>query len=112
MSSSPAVPGLSQSLISWPVSFCLSHQFTSVSPAVPEFLKTPLTADQPPTRSTAPILPTNTVSPAKPGPTLVKVGAQSIALKGSTQWLVPQYQVWGHKTEACVLSSNNLENKT
>ncbi|XP_075798184.1 myocardin-related transcription factor B isoform X2 [Microtus pennsylvanicus] len=47
-------------------------QFTSVSPAVPEFLKTPLTADQPPTRSTAPILPTNTVSSAKPGPALVK----------------------------------------
>ncbi|EPY76385.1 hypothetical protein CB1_001431032 [Camelus ferus] len=45
--------------------------FTSVSPAVPEFLKTP-TTDQPPTRSTAPILPTNTVSSAKPGPTLVK----------------------------------------
>ncbi|KAB1263108.1 Myocardin-related transcription factor B [Camelus dromedarius] len=51
--------------------FCLFHQFTSVSPAVPEFLKTP-TTDQPPTRSTAPILPTNTVSSAKPGPTLVK----------------------------------------
>ncbi|MBV97943.1 MKL/myocardin-like protein 2, partial [Eschrichtius robustus] len=46
-------------------------QFTSVSPAVPEFLKTP-TADQPPTRSTAPVLPTNTVSSAKPGPALVK----------------------------------------
>ena len=53
--------------------FCLFHQFTSVSPAVPEFLKTP-TADQPPTRSTAPVLPTNTVSSAKPGPALVKVG--------------------------------------
>ena len=50
--------------------FCLFHQFTS---AVPEFLKTP-TTDQPPTRSTAPVPPTNTVSSAKPGPALVKVG--------------------------------------
>ncbi|GAB1300014.1 Megakaryoblastic leukemia 2 isoform 3 [Apodemus speciosus] len=47
-------------------------EFTSVSPAVPEFLKTPLTADQPPTRSTAPVLPTSTVSSAKSGPMLVK----------------------------------------
>lgn len=54
--------------------FCLFHQFTSVSPAVPEFLKTPTPADQPPPRSTAPVLPTNTVSSAKPGPALVKVG--------------------------------------
>ncbi|ELW67668.1 MKL/myocardin-like protein 2 [Tupaia chinensis] len=46
--------------------------FTSVSPAIPEFLKTPPTPDQPPTRSTAPVLSTNTVSSAKPGPALVK----------------------------------------
>lgn len=55
--------------------FCLFHQFASVSPAVPEFLKTPTTADQHPPRSTAPVLPPNTVSSAKPGPALVKVGA-------------------------------------
>ncbi|XP_043416435.1 myocardin-related transcription factor B isoform X5 [Prionailurus bengalensis] len=48
-----------------------AQQFTSVSPAVPEFLKTPA-PDQPPTRSPAPVLPTNTVSSAKPGPSLVK----------------------------------------
>lgn len=54
--------------------FCLFHQFTTVSPTVPEFLKTTTTTDQPPTRSTAPVLPSNTVSSAKPGPTLVKVG--------------------------------------
>ena len=53
--------------------FCLFRQFTPVSPAVPEFLKTP-TADQPPPRSTAPVLPTSTTSSAKPGPALVKVG--------------------------------------
>ncbi|XP_030744274.1 myocardin-related transcription factor B isoform X2 [Echinops telfairi] len=46
-------------------------QFTSVPPAVPEFLKTP-PADLPPTRSAAPILPTSLVSSAKPGPALVK----------------------------------------
>ncbi|OWK10931.1 MKL2, partial [Cervus elaphus hippelaphus] len=46
-------------------------QFTPVSPAVPEFLKTP-TADQPPPRSTAPVLPPSTTSSAKPGPALVK----------------------------------------
>ncbi|XP_042778391.1 myocardin-related transcription factor B isoform X3 [Panthera leo] len=48
-----------------------AQQFTSVSPAVPEFLKTPA-PDQPPTRSPAPVLSTNTVSSAKPGPSLVK----------------------------------------
>ncbi|XP_042827955.1 myocardin-related transcription factor B isoform X3 [Panthera tigris] len=48
-----------------------AQQFTSVSPAVPEFLKTPA-PDQPPTRSPAAVLPTNTVSSAKPGPSLVK----------------------------------------
>ncbi|XP_040586879.1 myocardin-related transcription factor B isoform X2 [Mesocricetus auratus] len=67
---SPSEPKVSASPP--PVTVNTPAQFTSVSPAVPEFLKTPLTADQPPTRSTAPILPTNTVSPAKPGPTLVK----------------------------------------
>ncbi|XP_030155912.1 myocardin-related transcription factor B isoform X5 [Lynx canadensis] len=48
-----------------------AQQFTSVSPAVPEFLKTPA-PDQPLTRSPAPVLPTSTVSSAKPGPSLVK----------------------------------------
>nr|XP_044603370.1 myocardin-related transcription factor B isoform X8 [Equus asinus] len=51
-----------------PVTTNTPAQFTS---AVPEFLKTP-TTDQPPTRSTAPVPPTNTVSSAKPGPALVK----------------------------------------
>ncbi|XP_058565832.1 myocardin-related transcription factor B isoform X9 [Neofelis nebulosa] len=54
-----------------PVTTSTPTQFTSVSPAVPEFLKTPA-PDQPPTRSPAPVLPTNTVSSAKPGPSLVK----------------------------------------
>ncbi|KAL1779059.1 MKL myocardin 2 isoform X1 [Sigmodon hispidus] len=67
---SPSEPKVSASPP--PVTANTPAQFTSVSPAVPEFLKTPLTSDQPPTRSTAPILPTNTVSSAKPGPTLVK----------------------------------------
>ncbi|XP_036051083.1 myocardin-related transcription factor B isoform X2 [Onychomys torridus] len=67
---SPSEPKVSASPP--PVTANTPAQFSSVSPAVPEFLKTPLTADQPPTRSTAPILPTNTVSSAKPGPTLVK----------------------------------------
>ncbi|XP_046524619.1 myocardin-related transcription factor B isoform X4 [Equus quagga] len=51
-----------------PVTTNTPAQFTST---VPEFLKTP-TTDQPPTRSTAPVPPTNTVSSAKPGPALVK----------------------------------------
>ncbi|XP_006894559.1 PREDICTED: MKL/myocardin-like protein 2-like [Elephantulus edwardii] len=54
-----------------PVTANTPAQFTSVSPTVPEFLKTP-PADQPPTRSTAPIAPPNTVSSVKPGPALVK----------------------------------------
>ncbi|XP_019324181.2 myocardin-related transcription factor B isoform X9 [Panthera pardus] len=54
-----------------PVTTSTPAQFTSVSPAVPEFLKTPA-PDQPPTRSPAPVLSTNTVSSAKPGPSLVK----------------------------------------
>ncbi|XP_076997866.1 myocardin-related transcription factor B isoform X2 [Tamandua tetradactyla] len=66
---SPSEPKVSESPS--PVTMNTPAQFTSVSPAVPEFLKTP-PADQPPTRSTAPVLPTNTVSSAKPGPTLVK----------------------------------------
>ncbi|XP_073648396.1 myocardin-related transcription factor B isoform X6 [Tursiops truncatus] len=66
---SPSEPKVSESPS--PVTANTPAQFTSVSPAVPEFLKTP-TADQPPTRSTAPVLPTNTVSSAKPGPALVK----------------------------------------
>ncbi|XP_060028915.1 myocardin-related transcription factor B isoform X2 [Erinaceus europaeus] len=66
---SPNEPKVSESPS--PVTASTPAQFTSVSPAVPEFLKTP-PADQPPTRSSAPILPTNTVSSAKPGPALVK----------------------------------------
>lgn len=67
---SPSEPKVSASPP--PVTASTAAQFTSVSPAVPEFLKTPLTADQPPTRSTAPVLPTSTVSSAKSGPMLVK----------------------------------------
>ncbi|XP_012503269.1 PREDICTED: MKL/myocardin-like protein 2 isoform X2 [Propithecus coquereli] len=67
---SPSEPKVSESPS--PVTTSTPAQFTSVSPAVPEFLKTPATADQPPARSTAPVLPTNTVSSAKPGPALVK----------------------------------------
>ncbi|XP_004408975.1 PREDICTED: MKL/myocardin-like protein 2 [Odobenus rosmarus divergens] len=66
---SPSEPKVSESPS--PVTTNTPAQFTSVSPAVPEFLKTPPT-DQPPTRSTAPVVPTNTVSSAKPGPALVK----------------------------------------
>jgi len=69
---SPSEPKVSESPS--PVTTNTPAQFTSVSPAVPEFLKTP-TTDQPPTRSTAPVVPTNTVSSAKPGPALVKVGS-------------------------------------
>ncbi|KAF3818976.1 hypothetical protein GH733_012393 [Mirounga leonina] len=66
---SPSEPKVSESPS--PVTTNTPAQFTSVSPAVPEFLKTP-TTDQPPTRSTAPVIPTNTVSSAKPVPALVK----------------------------------------
>ncbi|XP_025711356.1 myocardin-related transcription factor B isoform X1 [Callorhinus ursinus] len=66
---SPSEPKVSESPS--PVTTNTPAQFTSLSPAVPEFLKTP-TTDQPPTRSTAPVVPTNTVSSAKPGPALVK----------------------------------------
>ncbi|KAM7147198.1 myocardin-related transcription factor B isoform 2-T3 [Molossus nigricans] len=67
---SPSEPRVSESPS--PVTTNTPAQFTTVSPAVPEFLKTPTTTEQPPTRSTAPVLPTNTVSSAKPGPALVK----------------------------------------
>ncbi|XP_059549199.1 myocardin-related transcription factor B isoform X4 [Myotis daubentonii] len=67
---SPSEPRVSESPS--PVTANTPAQFTTVSPAVPEFLKTPATTDQPPTRATAPVLPSNTVSSAKPGPTLVK----------------------------------------
>lgn len=69
---SPSEPKASDSPSS--VTTNTAAQFTAVSPAVPEFLKTPPTVDQPSTRSTAAVLPTNTVSSAKPGPALVKVG--------------------------------------
>ncbi|XP_051703418.2 myocardin-related transcription factor B isoform X2 [Oryctolagus cuniculus] len=67
---SPSEPKASDSPSS--VTANTAAQFTAVSPAVPEFLKTPPTVDQPSTRSTAAVLPTNTVSSAKPGPALVK----------------------------------------
>ncbi|XP_053410550.1 myocardin-related transcription factor B isoform X3 [Nycticebus coucang] len=67
---SPSEPKVSEAPS--PVTTSTTVQFTSVSPAVPEFLKTPSTPDQPPTRSTAPVLPTNTVCSVKPGPALVK----------------------------------------
>ncbi|XP_008053583.1 MKL/myocardin-like protein 2 isoform X2 [Carlito syrichta] len=67
---SPSEPKVSESPS--PVTTNTPVQFASVSPAVPEFLKSPLTADQPPPRPTVPVLPTNTVSSAKPGPALVK----------------------------------------
>ncbi|KAM5330886.1 myocardin-related transcription factor B isoform 2-T8 [Glossophaga mutica] len=67
---SPSEPKVSESPS--PATTSTPTQFTSVSPVVPEFLKTPATTDQPPTRSTAPVLPTNTVSSTKPGPALVK----------------------------------------
>uniref|UniRef100_A0A8C2VMI5 Myocardin related transcription factor B n=1 Tax=Chinchilla lanigera TaxID=34839 RepID=A0A8C2VMI5_CHILA len=67
---SPSEPKVSESPS--PVTTNTPAQFTSVSPVVPEFLKTPPTLDQPPTRSTAPVLPANTVSSAKPSPALVK----------------------------------------
>ncbi|XP_065780437.1 myocardin-related transcription factor B isoform X5 [Muntiacus reevesi] len=66
---SPSEPKVSESPS--PVTTNTPAQFTPVSPAVPEFLKTP-TADQPPPRSTAPVLPASTTSSAKPGPALVK----------------------------------------
>ncbi|XP_015444093.1 MKL/myocardin-like protein 2 isoform X4 [Pteropus alecto] len=67
---SPSEPKISESPS--PVTTNTPAQFTSVSPAVPEFLKSPATTDQPPTRPTAPVLPTNSASSAKPGPALVK----------------------------------------
>ncbi|XP_046943118.1 myocardin-related transcription factor B isoform X5 [Lynx rufus] len=66
---SPTEPKVSESPS--PATTSTPAQFTSVSPAVPEFLKTPA-PDQPLTRSPAPVLPTSTVSSAKPGPSLVK----------------------------------------
>ncbi|KAM4820010.1 myocardin-related transcription factor B isoform 2-T2 [Thomomys bottae] len=68
--SSPSEPKARESPS--PVTANTPAQFTSVTPTVPEFLKTPPPTDQPTTRSTAPVLPTNTVSSAKPGPALVK----------------------------------------
>ncbi|XP_048189088.1 myocardin-related transcription factor B isoform X2 [Perognathus longimembris pacificus] len=68
--SSPSEPKARESPS--PVTANTPAQFTSVTPTVPEFLKTPPPTDQPPTRSTAPVLPTNTVSASKPGPALVK----------------------------------------
>ncbi|XP_055978173.1 myocardin-related transcription factor B isoform X1 [Sorex fumeus] len=66
---SPSEPKVSDSAS--PVTTNTPTQFTSVSPSVPEFLKTPA-VDQAPTRSPAPVLPASTVSSTKPGPALVK----------------------------------------
>ncbi|KAM6155373.1 myocardin-related transcription factor B isoform 4-T4 [Rhynchocyon petersi] len=66
---SPSEPKVSEAPS--PVTANTPAQFTSMSPTVPEFLKTP-PVDQTPPRSTAPVVPTNTVSSAKSGPTLVK----------------------------------------
>ncbi|XP_040829237.1 myocardin-related transcription factor B isoform X2 [Ochotona curzoniae] len=67
---SPSEPKVNDSPSS--VTASTPAQFPSASQAVHEFLKTPPTADQPSTRSPAAVLPTNTVSTVKPGPTLVK----------------------------------------
>ncbi|XP_068942212.1 myocardin-related transcription factor B isoform X3 [Petaurus breviceps papuanus] len=67
---SPSEPKISESPS--PATTNTPTQYTSLSTAVPEFLKTPLAADQPTSRPTAPVLSTSTVSSAKPGPALVK----------------------------------------
>ncbi|XP_043852444.1 myocardin-related transcription factor B isoform X1 [Dromiciops gliroides] len=67
---SPSEPKISESPS--PATTNTPTQYTSLSTAVPEFLKTPLAADHPTSRPTAPVLSTNTVSSAKPGPALVK----------------------------------------
>ncbi|XP_074052537.1 myocardin-related transcription factor B isoform X2 [Macrotis lagotis] len=67
---SPSEPKISESPS--PATTNTPTQYTSLSTAVPEFLKTPLAADHPTSRPTASVLPTNTVSSAKPGPALVK----------------------------------------
>ncbi|XP_036595306.1 myocardin-related transcription factor B isoform X1 [Trichosurus vulpecula] len=67
---SPSEPKISESPS--PATTNTPTQYTSLSTALPEFLKTPLAADHPTSRPTAPVLSTSTVSSAKPGPALVK----------------------------------------
>ncbi|XP_027695055.1 myocardin-related transcription factor B isoform X5 [Vombatus ursinus] len=67
---SPSEPKISESPS--PATTNTPTQYTSLSTAVPEFLKTPQAADHPTSRPTAPVLSTSTVSSAKPGPALVK----------------------------------------
>ncbi|XP_072465746.1 myocardin-related transcription factor B isoform X3 [Notamacropus eugenii] len=67
---SPSEPKISESPS--PATTNTPTQYTSLSTALPEFLKTPLPADHPTSRPAAPVLPTSTVSSAKPGPALVK----------------------------------------
>nr|XP_020828204.1 MKL/myocardin-like protein 2 isoform X4 [Phascolarctos cinereus] len=66
---SPSEPKISESPS--PATTNTPTQYTSLSTAVPEFLKTQA-ADHPTSRPTAPVLSTSTVSLAKPGPALVK----------------------------------------
>ncbi|XP_074136680.1 myocardin-related transcription factor B isoform X3 [Sminthopsis crassicaudata] len=67
---SPSEPKISESPS--PITTNTPTQYTSLSTAVSEFLKTPLAADHPTSRPPAPVLSTNTVSSTKPGPALVK----------------------------------------
>ncbi|XP_056662148.1 myocardin-related transcription factor B isoform X5 [Monodelphis domestica] len=67
---SPSEPKISESLS--PATTNTPTQYTALSTAVSEFLKTPLAADHSTSRSTAPVLTTSSVSSAKPGPALVK----------------------------------------
>ncbi|XP_051819021.1 myocardin-related transcription factor B isoform X2 [Antechinus flavipes] len=67
---SPSEPKISESPS--PITTNTPTQYTSLSTAVSEFLKTPLAADHPASRPPAPVLSTNTVSSTKPGPALVK----------------------------------------
>ncbi|NXC26861.1 MKL2 protein, partial [Campylorhamphus procurvoides] len=70
---SPGEPKTSDSPSPITPNAATSTQYPPLTSPVPEFLKTPSTLDQHVTRSTAATtLSTNTVSAAKPGPTLVK----------------------------------------
>ncbi|NWR69594.1 MKL2 protein, partial [Centropus unirufus] len=70
---SPSEPKPSDSPSPTTPSAATSTQYPPLTSPVPEFLKTPSTIEQHVTRSTATTtLTTNTVSAAKPGPTLVK----------------------------------------
>ncbi|KFZ65334.1 MKL/myocardin-like 2 [Antrostomus carolinensis] len=70
---SPGEPKTSDSPSPITPNATMSTQYPPLTSPVPEFLKTPSTIEQHVTRSTATPTPTtNTVSAAKPGPTLVK----------------------------------------